>query len=131
MTAPATPIRLDQITAADWQPKLGEIGVVVVGLDDVDQCVRAVLSTPLGSVPHRPDFGSDLWRYIDWPVSDARPHVVREVVDAIARWEPRVEIVAVTYGPASSDPTTVTLEITRRLRGATTPPSVLAFRVSA
>ncbi|MHC8342238.1 GPW/gp25 family protein [Pseudomonas sp. RT6P73] len=90
-----TPIPYTSITAAHWQPALGTSGEVVEGLRDIDQAIRIVLTTPKGSDAHRPDFGSDLHLYIDWPVNRVTPHLVREAVDAIRRWETRVSIVQV------------------------------------
>lgn len=71
-----------------WQPALGRDGRVT-GAASVAQCVRTILSTPKGSDPLRPEFGSDAWRYLDWPVPRAVPNVIRESVDAIRQWEPR------------------------------------------
>ncbi|OAM73772.1 GPW/gp25 family protein [Devosia elaeis] len=82
-----------QITAAHWQPRLGSHGEIVEGLDDIHQCIRIILLTPKGSDPHRPEFGSDLWHYLDHPMEEAVPHVVREGVDALRRWEQRIEVV--------------------------------------
>lgn len=82
------------ITSSSWQPRLGTHGEVVEGIEDIEQCIRTILLTPKGSVPHRPEFGSDLWLYLDLPVGEAVPHVVREGVEALRRWEPRIEIVA-------------------------------------
>lgn len=81
------------ITAADWQPRLGAHGEIVAGVDDIHQCIRTILMTPKGSVPHRPEFGSDIWRYLDLPTGEAIPHVVREGIEALRRWEPRIEVV--------------------------------------
>ena len=39
--------------------------------------------TPKGSVPHRPEFGSDIWRYLDLPTDEAVPHVIREGIAAL------------------------------------------------
>ncbi len=50
----------------------------------------------MGSDPHRPDFGSNLHLYLDYPVNQAVPHVVRETVEAIQQWEPRCNLVKVT-----------------------------------
>jgi len=87
---------LNQIKSVDWQPKLNEIGSVVEGTDDIDQCVRIILMTRKGSVPHRPEFGSDIWQYIDAPVNVAIPNIIREAMDAINLWETRVEIKGIT-----------------------------------
>lgn len=90
-----TPIPHTGITAAHWQPALGTSGEVVEGLRDIDQSVRIILSTPKGSDPHRPEFGSDLHLYLDWPTNRVTPHLVREAVDAIRHWEPRVSVAQV------------------------------------
>lgn len=81
------------ITAADWQPRLGAHGDIVAGGDDIHQCIRTILMTPKGSVPHRPEFGSDIWRYLDLPTGEAIPHVVREGIEALRRWELRIEVI--------------------------------------
>lgn len=90
-----TPTSYTSITAAHWQPALGSPGEIVQGLRDIDQAIRIILGTPKGSDPHRPEFGSNLHLYIDWPVNRVVPHLVREAVDAIRQWEPRVSVVTV------------------------------------
>lgn len=110
---------LSDITSADWslmldataaqdnlgtQPGAG-IGNVVQGVDDVNQCIAIILGTPRGSDVLRPTFGADLWKYIDMPVNAAIPNIVREVTDAITRWEPRVTLLSVTAGLVNPDAT--------------------------
>lgn len=90
-----TPTPYTSITAAHWQPALGTSGEVVEGLRDIDQSIRIILTTPKGSDAHRPDFGSNLHLYIDWPVNRVTPHLVRETVDALRRWETRISVVQV------------------------------------
>jgi len=85
----------DDIQALDWQPKIGAMGEAVEGLDDISQCIRIILMTPRGTDPHRPLFGTDIWRYLDTPATEAVPHLVREVVDALQGWEPRINLVSV------------------------------------
>ena len=90
-----TPTSYSSITAAHWQPALGSPGEVVEGLRDIDQAIRIILTTPRGSDPHRPEFGSDLHLYIDWPTNRVVPHLVREAVTALRLWEPRMTLVQV------------------------------------
>jgi phage baseplate assembly protein W len=95
-------VTLADITSADWSLKLGDIGEVVQGLNDINQCIAIILTTPPGSDPLRPTFGADLWRYIDNPLTVAIPSIVREVSVAIAMWEPRVTLQSVSVSPAAN-----------------------------
>jgi phage baseplate assembly protein W len=78
-----------------WQPALQRPGETVQGLEDIAQAILIILRTPKGSDPHRPEFGSNLHLYIDYPIDRAIPHVVRESVDAIKRWEPRCQLLSI------------------------------------
>ncbi len=71
------------------------IGRVVTDADDINQCLEVILTTRKGSEPHRPLFGCDALDYIDAPIDTARPHIVREVTDAIRQWEPRIHLLNV------------------------------------
>lgn len=94
-----TPIPHTSITATHWQPALGTSGQVIEGLREIDQAIRIILITPKGSDPHRPEFGSNLHRYLDWPTNRITPYLVRESVDAIRQWEPRVTLAQVQIQP--------------------------------
>ncbi len=87
--------RLSDISSVHWQPALKSLDVVEAEAD-IDQSIRVILGTPKGSDPHRPDFGSNLHLYLDYPIDQAVPHLVRETVEAIRLWEPRCELVKVT-----------------------------------
>lgn len=83
---------LNEITYVDWQLKLNEIGSVSEGIEDINQCIAIILSTQKGSVPHRPTFGSDILKYVDYPINSAKANIIRETVDAITLWETRVNV---------------------------------------
>ena len=63
--------RLEDITYVDWQPMLNQIGEAAEGIDDINQCLANIIKTRKGSVPHRPTFGSDVYLYVDYPISEA------------------------------------------------------------
>lgn len=88
---------LNEIQYADWQFKLNEIGSVAEGVDDINQCIGIILTTPKGTVPHRPTFGSYIYKYIDYPVNSAKPNIIRETIDALSEWEKRVIVKSVSY----------------------------------
>ena len=87
---------LNEITYVDWQYKLNGIGSIAEGIEDINQCIAVILSTQKGSVPHRPTFGSDILKYVDYPVNIAKANIIRETIDAITLWEKRVKVDAVT-----------------------------------
>lgn len=83
---------LNEITYVDWQFKQNSIGEVAEGVDDINQCISIILTTRKGSIPHRPTFGSNIYKYIDFPVNEAKPNIIRETIDAINLWETRIKV---------------------------------------
>lgn len=86
---------LSGMKALYWQPALDELGGIVEDEHDVHQAFTIILMTRKGEVPHRPEFGTDLWRHLDQPTPTAIPAIVREVFTALTRWEPRARIKSV------------------------------------
>ena len=87
---------LNEITYIDWQYKLNTIGSVAEGVDDINQCIAIILTTRKGSVPLRPTFGSEIYKYVDYPVNEAIPNITRETIDAINLWETRITVNSVS-----------------------------------
>ncbi len=67
------------------QIKLGSIGEKVEGIEDLKQEIYLILSTPLGSIPHMPEFGSKIYEYIDRPMTIAKALIIGEAYRAIKR----------------------------------------------
>ena len=82
-----------------FSPSLADAGALVEGVGDIAQAIWIILNTPKGSDPLRPLFGSDLWRYIDAPLPQAVPHIIRESWDAISAWEPRAVVEKIEVTP--------------------------------
>ncbi len=106
--------RIDTITAIHWQPALNRNeSDIVVGLSDIDQAIRLILMTPKGADPHRPHFGSNIYQYLDYPINQIVPHLVREAVDAITGkdGEPRCILKKVTPIIDTSNGTSIELRV--------------------
>jgi Phage baseplate assembly protein W len=88
------------ITALWWSYALAGDGIVQ-NEAELDQTLKIILTTPYGADIHRPDFASNVWQYIDYPIPQATPNVVRETTVAIAKWEPRVTLRGVAVEPYS------------------------------
>ncbi len=86
---------LSNIQSGYWSPSLSTHGVVLEGLDDIAQCIQIILLTPKGSIPHRPNFASDIPSLVDLPQTAIGPRLIAATYEAILTWEPRVEIVKV------------------------------------
>ncbi|WKY26972.1 GPW/gp25 family protein [Pseudomonas donghuensis] len=68
-------------------------GQPVSGLAHLRQSIADILTTPLGSRRMRPEYGSQLRRYVDLPVNEGWKSAVQaEVARALGRWEPRLKL---------------------------------------
>lgn len=79
-------------------------GLPLSGVAHLKQSIEDILTTPVGSRRMRPEYGSNLRRYVDLPVNEGWKSAVQaEVARALGRWEPRlklerVRVVAVVGG---------------------------------
>lgn len=68
-------------------------GQPLSGLEHLRQSIEDILTTPVGSRRMRPDYGSQLRRYVDLPVNEGWKSAVQaEVARALGRWEPRLQL---------------------------------------
>lgn len=66
------------------------------GPQEILQNVRTIITTPRGSVPLDRGFGLEL-TYLDAPIPVAQARMSGQVNEALKRYEPRVEVVAINY----------------------------------
>lgn len=59
------------------------------------QNIRIILSTPKGTVPHRPDFAIDYKDLLDNPTPLSIGRLKATIVDAIETYEPRAKVKAI------------------------------------
>lgn len=68
-------------------------GQSVSGLAHLRQSIEDILATPVGSRRMRPEYGSQLRRYVDLPVNEGWKSAVQaEVARSLGRWEPRLKL---------------------------------------
>jgi uncharacterized protein len=67
-----------------------------VGVDEIHQNVKTILTTPAGSVPLDREFGIDLG-IIDLPIEEAKALLTVEYIEKIRRYEPRVDVDRVEF----------------------------------
>lgn len=75
---------------------LGDVDFAPKGLTEILQNVRTILSTVKGTVPLDREFGVSA-TYLDAPIPLAQAKLTAEIITAVHRYEPRVQITGVTY----------------------------------
>jgi phage baseplate assembly protein W len=101
------------IKSKDWQISTQGVGLVAEGLEDIRQCLDICLRTTKGTDPLRPQFGSDIFQYVDKPLTVAIPNMIRAIIETVQIWEKRVALEKVKY--QTRDTSTVDFFITYRL----------------
>jgi phage baseplate assembly protein W len=88
---------LKDIKSRNWQISTQGVGLVAEGLEDIRQCLDILLRTQKLSDPLRAEFGSDIYLYIDQPLSLAIPNIIKAIIEAVQIWEKRVVIDRIRY----------------------------------
>lgn len=85
-------------------------GRSITDMDHINQSVKDILTTPIGSRVERRDYGSFLFLLLDNPNTDAtRLRVISATVMALNQWEPRIKLDAVEL---NSNKERLTMQIT-------------------
>ena len=66
--------------------------------EEIAQNVRMILTTPKGTVPLDRDFGLS-FTVLDQPLPRAMALLAGEIVEQVARYEPRAEVIEVDWQP--------------------------------
>lgn len=82
--------------ARNWQVSMEDPAKIVEGVDDIVQSINIILTTIPGSDPLRPEFGSNVYQYLDKPLPSVMGKIIYEATTAIGRWEKRLEVTRIT-----------------------------------
>ena len=111
----------EQFVGSGWSfpLRIGPTGgiALVSGEKEVEEAIRLVLSTAPGERPMRPEFGCGIHRYV-FDVVDAETlgRMELEIGKAIARWEPRVDLVGVQFDTSATGEGRLDITIGYRVR---------------
>lgn len=84
-------------------------------LEHIQQSVRDILTTPIGSRVMRREYGSLLPELIDQPLNGATAlRAYSATVVALMKWEPRIRVQQITRLAPANRPGSLTLEMTAR-----------------
>lgn len=90
---------------------------LVEGREDVEQAIGIILATAPGERPMRPEFGCDLHRMVFERLNAATTsRMERAIRAALHRWEPRIEVEAVSFEIGDPDNGQLLIDIGYRLR---------------
>ena len=86
------------------------------GVDDIEQAIRMILGTAPGERPMRPEFGCAVHDLVfDTIDAEMVGRVDVAVHQALARWEPRIEVVALDFDLEEVDHGKLGITITYRV----------------
>jgi phage baseplate assembly protein W len=89
---------------------------LVSGGEEIDSALRIILTTAPGERVMRPDFGCSMWEQVFAPVNANTLGLIEQSVrEAVARWEPRIELTSVATTPGE-DGAVVHIELAYRVR---------------
>ncbi|HEY2811890.1 MAG TPA: GPW/gp25 family protein [Acidimicrobiales bacterium] len=87
------------------------------GPEDLDRSIRVVLATAPGERVMRPQFGCRIWELLFEPVNANTLGLMAQAVrEAVAQWEPRVELEDVRVRPDDREHALVRIEVSYRVR---------------
>lgn len=87
------------------------------GTEEVDAALRMILGTAQGERVMRPEFGCRIWDLLFHPLdANTIGQMEQAVRDAVAQWEPRIDLEGVRAVPDEEDVGLVHIEIAYRLR---------------
>jgi len=98
-----------------WPMTVDHTGAIQLtdGAADIDRSMRIILMTAPGERVMRPEFGCRIWDLLFEPVTPTLLGLIIQAVDqAMAQWEPRVEVTEVDAEPDPDDNSLVQIVIT-------------------
>jgi uncharacterized protein len=90
-------MNITEVKNSEWSLSNDDQGSIVEGSDDINQCLYNILFTVPGSDPTRPDFGCEIYKYIDTNPLKNINSMIKAISDAIFKWETRVGISSISY----------------------------------
>jgi phage baseplate assembly protein W len=102
-----------------WPLQVDQTGTIRMadGPDSLDRAITLVLMTAPGERLMRPEFGCRIWELLFEPVTgNLLGLVAQHVRDALARWEPRIEVEDVVPSADPVDTSLVRIAVHYRVR---------------
>lgn len=86
-------------------------------IDEIEEAIQIILSTPRGQRVMRPEFGSRVHELLFAPInSETTTRVVHYVEEALGMWEPRIRVTNVSAEPDPDNPACLLIIITYEVK---------------
>ena len=102
-----------------WPMQVDHTGSIRLtdGAPDIDRSMAVILATAPGERLMRPQFGCKIWDLLFEPVTANLLGLMAQAVrEALAQWEPRVEVEDVRTEPDSNDATLIMITVIYRVK---------------
>lgn len=102
-----------------FPPRIGLDGRIAYssGAENVREAIRVILSTDREERVMLPQFGGGIGRYLFEPNTPDTHRLIQErITQALARWEPRIEVETVRVVAEPADPRAAVATVIYRLR---------------
>src|SRR3712207_409268 len=91
------------------------------GEEDVDQAIQLILGTAPGERPMRPEFGCGVHDFVfDSIDANTIGNMEEAIREALARWEPRIDVRDVRFDASEAPNGLLTIDITYEVRATNT-----------
>ena len=110
-----------EIIGTGWAFPLGSNGrggiAMSRGETDIEQAIRIILGTAKGERRMRPNFGCQIHDLVFASNDESTWGLARYYVDdALAMWEPRIDVLDIAVGPNLDQPSRMDISLTYRVR---------------
>jgi phage baseplate assembly protein W len=83
------------------------------GSEEIENAIRMIISTAPGERVMRPEFGCAIWEQLFAPVEpNTLGAMEHATLEALGRWEPRIDVERVQAVPDDEDPSQVFIDVT-------------------
>jgi len=88
---------LQNINNSIWGISTIGYGVIVEGIAAIRQRMDLAIRTTKGTDPMRPEFGSYVYKFVDFPVNVAVPNIKKELLVALQLWVPEIKVTSIRH----------------------------------
>jgi len=89
-------MEVTEVKSSIWGVSLAKQGDLVEGIDFINQCLKILLNTRLGSIPLNEEFGCKVFDRFDKPMTQLRALVPGDVKECVDLFIPEITVVKVT-----------------------------------